>query len=101
MYEDVIKKSRDFAYKDDEKAGMNTDEQEQNMTIKVGELNTDQNQLSKKQAQRLLIAAYKRSGSTLTGELFGTRKETFYLFEPSATMYVDWYKAFTRFNTSS
>lgn len=99
MYEDVIKKSRDFAYKDDEKAYLNTDEEEKNMNIKVGELN--QNQLSKKPAKRLLIAAYKRSGSTLTGELFGTRKETFYLFEPSATMYVDWYKAFTRFNTSS
>lgn len=61
----------------------------------------EQRTTMKKNSKKVLIAAYKRSGSTLTGELFASSADTFYLFEPSTAIYVDWYKASSRLASST
>ncbi len=40
---------------------------------------------------RVIISAYYRSGSTLTGELFSSHPDTFYLFEPTNAIRVNRY----------
>ena len=36
-----------------------------------------------------MISAYRRGGSTVTGELFASHPDTFYLFEPSVRLSIE------------
>ena len=45
---------------------------------------------------KVLLSAYYRTGSTLTGELFAANRDSFYLYEISRPTHLTWYEAQAR-----